>query len=431
MAILEELNKINGVVSPSIMEAIAILKKGGIISKKVTVLPEVGEAGVLYFAPKDGATAPDVYGEYLYVDGAWELLGTAGGGDATDAVKYTEQTLTEEQQMQARKNLDLYRSEIETTQLIPEATVHYDSITNPPLFLLDSLPEEGQIVRCTFNGTNYVTPVVIVAGAILAIGNPRIADPDLPDTGEPFFGMFGTQSEIGSGMNLLLPEGTEDVDVTFGADLLNETIHKVPEEYLPNEIATKDYVDDAIAPTATKDYVKGVVTGSETRGAMIPSVERYPYTDYYAVCYDETDGTMYKFPIDCVGTRDVKQHNRNVPQWYGNNCLYTDVGEPGVDSFEIDLFPTYPDSPVEHSVRASFVFRPSGTNFSISIRYLAEGLSDYVYWEDGHAPSDMTWDNQCIYRIDAEVFPDPTSGNAYAMCKITKLNHVSVEPEAN
>lgn len=176
----------------------------------------------------------------------WKEVATGGGGgDVTDAIKYTEQTLTEEQQMQARKNLDLYRSEIETTQLIPEATVHYDSITNPPDFPLESLPEEGQIIRCTFNATNYVTPVVSIAGEILAIGNQRIADPDLPDTGEPFFGMFGSQSDIGAGMNLLLPEGTEDVDVTFGADLLNETIYKVPEQYLPDEVATKEYVDEA------------------------------------------------------------------------------------------------------------------------------------------------------------------------------------------
>lgn len=36
-----------------------------------------------------------------------------GGGGSSDAVKYTEQTLTEAQQMQARKNLDLYWGEIE------------------------------------------------------------------------------------------------------------------------------------------------------------------------------------------------------------------------------------------------------------------------------------------------------------------------------
>lgn len=39
---------------------------------------------------------------------AAKVLCGGGGGGATNAVKYTEQTLTEEQQMQARKNLGLY-----------------------------------------------------------------------------------------------------------------------------------------------------------------------------------------------------------------------------------------------------------------------------------------------------------------------------------
>lgn len=418
MAILEELNKINGVVSPSIMEAIAILKKGGIISKKVTVLPEVGEAGVLYFAPKDGATAPDVYGEYLYVDGAWELLGTAGGGDATDAVKYTEQNLTTAEKMQARKNLDLYR--IETSDYVEDLALDFGYIydhENPRTNNIEFVPRIGQVCVVHFNGEEYESEVIGESDSSVMTGNLNIMVDSAEDTGEPYFILMGTDEDNHPICILYTRPAYQGIYIHYSLGVYHITYSKVPEEYLPET-------------AATKDYVKGVVTGSETHGTMLPSVERYPYTDYYAVCYDENDGTMNKFPIDCVGTRNVKQHNRNVPQWYGDNCLYTDVGEPGVNSFEINLYPDYPDSPVEHSVRASFVFRPSGTNFSISVTYSTEGLSDYVYWEDGHAPSDMTWDNQCIYRLDVEVFPDTSSGNPYAMCKITKLNHVSVEEEA-
>jgi hypothetical protein len=43
-----------------------------------------------------------------------------GGGGASDAVKYTEQTLTEVQQMQARKNQGLYYTETTPEQFVVE-----------------------------------------------------------------------------------------------------------------------------------------------------------------------------------------------------------------------------------------------------------------------------------------------------------------------
>ena len=42
---------------------------------KVDVLPGVGEPNVIYLLPKAGP-AGDVYTEYMWIDGAWETMGS-------------------------------------------------------------------------------------------------------------------------------------------------------------------------------------------------------------------------------------------------------------------------------------------------------------------------------------------------------------------
>ena len=67
----------------------------------------------------------------INIDGVWKAVAgssdgpdSGGGGDdsgsSEDAIKYTEQALTETQQMQARKNQGLYYTETVPEQLIVE-----------------------------------------------------------------------------------------------------------------------------------------------------------------------------------------------------------------------------------------------------------------------------------------------------------------------
>ena len=42
----------------------------------VQTLPETGEANTIYFVPKEGGANPDVYDEYMYINGAWEKIGS-------------------------------------------------------------------------------------------------------------------------------------------------------------------------------------------------------------------------------------------------------------------------------------------------------------------------------------------------------------------
>lgn len=42
----------------------------------VQTLPETGEANTIYFVPKAGGANPDVYDEYMYINNAWEKIGS-------------------------------------------------------------------------------------------------------------------------------------------------------------------------------------------------------------------------------------------------------------------------------------------------------------------------------------------------------------------
>ena len=47
---------------------------GGIRYEKISILPEKGEKGVIYFLTRDDGS----FSEYMYIDGTWELLGSSG-----------------------------------------------------------------------------------------------------------------------------------------------------------------------------------------------------------------------------------------------------------------------------------------------------------------------------------------------------------------
>lgn len=66
-------NDIGFATSAEVQALIAALPKYRV--EKVSALPETGEELVLYLVPKDGSTN-DVYDEYIWEDGSYELLGT-------------------------------------------------------------------------------------------------------------------------------------------------------------------------------------------------------------------------------------------------------------------------------------------------------------------------------------------------------------------
>ena len=76
-AAIETLNgdeTVEGSVEAKIVEAFS--KFTSIKFEKVASLPATGENGVFYLIPANEADASNHYNEYIYIDGAWEFLGT-------------------------------------------------------------------------------------------------------------------------------------------------------------------------------------------------------------------------------------------------------------------------------------------------------------------------------------------------------------------
>lgn len=63
--------------------ASAVVAAVGIRFESVDILPETGEAKVIYLVP-NGKTGSNVKDEYMWIDGAWELLGST----AVDLTEY-------------------------------------------------------------------------------------------------------------------------------------------------------------------------------------------------------------------------------------------------------------------------------------------------------------------------------------------------------
>lgn len=57
--------------------ASAIASVAGFHAEIVSALPQTGETNILYLVPKASAAGGNGYDEYLYISGAWELIGSA------------------------------------------------------------------------------------------------------------------------------------------------------------------------------------------------------------------------------------------------------------------------------------------------------------------------------------------------------------------
>lgn len=97
--------------------------------KVVTELPSVGEEHKIYLIVSTEQEENNIYNEYAWIDGRWEALGkykatidltpyALKSEIPTDVLKYTEQTLTDEQKTQAKKNLGISESSSGETEMI-------------------------------------------------------------------------------------------------------------------------------------------------------------------------------------------------------------------------------------------------------------------------------------------------------------------------
>ena len=69
------INAVNGKAVYDFVTA-AIAGISGFHAEIVSVLPDVGQTNILYLLAKSTAASGDGYDEYLYINGAWELIGS-------------------------------------------------------------------------------------------------------------------------------------------------------------------------------------------------------------------------------------------------------------------------------------------------------------------------------------------------------------------
>ena len=182
-----------------------------------------------------------------------------GGGSASEAVKYTEQTLTEAQQMQARKNQGLYY-----TEGTPAGVITWDGNTEGKekvdldfysLYKIADAPADlpgDKIIKVlnasneefTF-GTQSMNPIsgYLVGGectlgsehgAFFIANNPHLEYPT------PFEGLVGIY--------------VSDNVRTIEYDAYGETIHQIPSEYLPITTSLSASSTDEEIPSAKSVY---------------------------------------------------------------------------------------------------------------------------------------------------------------------------------
>ena len=113
--------------------------------------------------------------------------GPGGGGGTSDAVQYIPQELTEEQQMQARKNLGVYYTgNVEESELLPKGTYAFSEDNDAYSTGVQSIELNGNASYVvTWDGVEYVCEAKTDPSGAIYLGNSLFVDGN--DTGEPFF----------------------------------------------------------------------------------------------------------------------------------------------------------------------------------------------------------------------------------------------------
>lgn len=160
---------------------------------------------------------------------------SSGGGGTPNAVQFVEQTLTEEQQMQARKNLGLYYGEKEELTFIEEQEVRFEyyeqldvsfSMANTTGVIgnLEKWPESVTII---VNGNDFS----ITRIENLRYGNPFLNNPAFEDDGTDYFVDL-------MGGDVLIRGNVPSAVISVRG--ISEKMHEIPFEYAPTGVKRQE-----------------------------------------------------------------------------------------------------------------------------------------------------------------------------------------------
>lgn len=270
-----------------------------------------------------------------------------GSGGSPDAVLYTEQELTEEQQMQARKNQALYYSAVENVTLFE--SVYYYGLEND-ISEKDFQSNNAIIVKIEnlrtgeINSYECARGIATVAnvGESYWFGNADLASfhhdeanyyPDYPFliyrdgvTNEPSEWIFVANENV---------TGNRFRITVYDAENTETVHHPIPDEYMPDTVARTAAVKAMIADAqvqsdwgqndeTAKDYVKGRTHYEET----VPGQILHEYT--------QSQGGSEVFQTS-VNTDNIYDLVFYIVDDYGGKSVLVNYGLLNEDSNEVHL----------------------------------------------------------------------------------------------
>lgn len=173
------------------------------------------------------------------------------GGGSPDAVLYTAQTLTDAQKKQARENIDAASSDFVVNGTVnSDRTVTLDKTFAQIQEAVQGVKEDHVRLLLTMSGSTFVLPVVVIASNAVAFQAELIGEGSVVQT-----------------VNVTVTANGSTIKFNLGISLdSNGDLHQIPmatDPTLPMQIATKKYVDDAVAATPlVLTYNNNQVTGA-------------------------------------------------------------------------------------------------------------------------------------------------------------------------
>ena len=161
--------------------------------------------------------------------------GGSGGGGSTDAVLYTAQTLTDAQKKQARQNIDAAIADFVVNGTVnSDSTVTLDKTFTQIQEAVQGVKKDNVRLLLTMFGTTFVLPAVVIDSNTIVFQAEIIADGDRIQT-----------------VNVSVTANGPTIKFNLGISLdSNGTLQQLPmdtDPTFPMQIATKKYVDDALA----------------------------------------------------------------------------------------------------------------------------------------------------------------------------------------
>lgn len=270
--------------APNLGQVKALMQQLEVVKLAVVAsLPETGDEKTLYLVP--AANEGDLYAEYLYINGAWEIVGsqrldltgyaTEAYVDAVPAVRYAEQTLTEEQQMQARANLGVYNKQLRPLTILEgdpmSASVEYnDSLEEGLTYVVElELVSSGVTLSWKLTCDSAYDPATDIDMRYIGNGNMAAAAvgfeyTTLPDTGEPFAVYYSDGINVAfdeSRLEQVYRIGVYKMRVLDPANIV-PVYEKIPDEFLPDDLLRDADLDGAVNDALAQAKERGEFDGA-------------------------------------------------------------------------------------------------------------------------------------------------------------------------